>query len=73
MTGIYTKFLTPSFSILESSGNRHGEWSIRNASGPQTLYYKAQVLPGENADISVPAGIHLFPQRFFRHLSSRSP
>jgi hypothetical protein len=33
------------FSILESNGNRRGEWSVRRAEGPQTLYYKAQVVP----------------------------
>lgn len=45
------------FSILESSGNRRGEWSIRNASGPQTLYYKAQVLPGQHAATNAPADV----------------
>lgn len=31
------------FSILEDRGNRRGEWSIRRAAGPQTLYYKIQL------------------------------
>ncbi len=33
------------FSILDANDNRRGEWSIRSASGPQTLYYKAQIVP----------------------------
>ncbi|WP_111642205.1 inactive transglutaminase family protein [Marinimicrobium alkaliphilum] len=30
------------FSIVEHNGERRGEWTRREASGPQTLYYKAQ-------------------------------
>jgi hypothetical protein len=37
------------FSVVESDGHRRGEWSIRSASGPQTLYYKAQVVPAGSA------------------------
>lgn len=37
------------FSIVEESGNRRGEWSIRNANGQQTLYFKAQMVPNDNA------------------------
>ncbi len=33
------------FSIIEDKGLRRGEWSIRHARGPQTLYYKLQVIP----------------------------
>ncbi|BES72032.1 inactive transglutaminase family protein [Marinobacter nanhaiticus D15-8W] len=33
------------FSIIEEEGDRRGEWSIREASGAQTLYYKAQFVP----------------------------
>lgn len=40
------------FSIIEESGNRRAEWSKRFASGPQTLYFKAQLIPG--ADNSQP-------------------
>jgi hypothetical protein len=32
------------YSIIARSGDRRGEWSIRSASGPQTLYYKVQVV-----------------------------
>ncbi|WP_341503523.1 UUP1 family membrane protein [Gallaecimonas sp. GXIMD4217] len=32
------------FSVIEHDGNRRGEWSIRRALGPQTLYYKAQFI-----------------------------
>ncbi|OEY67006.1 inactive transglutaminase family protein [Marinobacter sp. X15-166B] len=33
------------FSIVQQSGNRRAEWSKRIASGPQTLYFKAQLIP----------------------------
>ncbi|TBW59498.1 gonadoliberin III [Marinobacter halodurans] len=33
------------FSIVNDKGDRRGEWSIRQANGPQTLYYKAQFIP----------------------------
>lgn len=33
------------FSVVADGGRRRGEWSIRLASGPQTLYYKIQVVP----------------------------
>ena len=33
------------FSILEQSGIRRAEWSKREATGPQTLYFKAQFIP----------------------------
>ncbi len=32
------------FSVIEHDGNRRGEWSKRQASGPQTLYYKVQLI-----------------------------
>jgi len=34
------------FSIIEEGGDRRGEWSKRDARGPQTLYYKAQLIGG---------------------------
>ncbi|WP_138440549.1 inactive transglutaminase family protein [Marinobacter alexandrii] len=37
------------FSIIEKSGNRTAEWTKRNVSGPQTLYFKAQFIPDESA------------------------
>lgn len=37
------------FSIIEKSGNRTAEWTKRSVSGPQTLYFKAQFIPDENA------------------------
>jgi hypothetical protein len=37
------------FSIVEQHGNRRGEWSVRQASGRQTLYYKVQVIPDRSA------------------------
>lgn len=33
------------FSIVEHDGHRRGEWSVRRASGRETLYYKIQVVP----------------------------
>ncbi len=32
------------FSIINDKGNRRGEWTVRYAKGPQTLYYKVQVV-----------------------------
>lgn len=34
------------FSIIEQDGDRRGEWSKRQAEGPQTLYYKVQLIGG---------------------------
>ncbi len=33
------------FSIVEESNNRRAEWSKREVTGPQTLYFKAQFVP----------------------------
>src|SRR5690606_28036164 len=33
------------FAVVEDRGERRGEWTIRSARGPQTLYYKAQLVP----------------------------
>lgn len=38
------------WSIIEGEGKRHGEWTKRSATGPQTLYYKAQFVGGIDAD-----------------------
>ncbi|ADH85054.1 inactive transglutaminase family protein [Desulfurivibrio alkaliphilus] len=43
------------FSILEDNGNRRGEWTIRRASGPQTMYYKIQLVPW-GGQMASPAG-----------------
>ncbi|MFO7529677.1 MAG: inactive transglutaminase family protein [Marinobacter sp.] len=37
------------FSIVENSGGRRAEWSKRDVSGPQTLYFKAQFIPTDNS------------------------
>ena len=37
------------FSIIEKSGSRRAEWTKREASGPQTLYFKAQFVPDSDA------------------------
>ncbi|WP_111497777.1 MULTISPECIES: inactive transglutaminase family protein [Marinobacter] len=42
------------FSIVDDNGDRRGEWSIREANGPQTLYFKAQFVPDTNARAQSP-------------------
>jgi hypothetical protein len=37
------------FSIVEHDGNRRGEWTVREAAGRQTLYYKVQVISDRSA------------------------
>ncbi|MFO8140446.1 MAG: inactive transglutaminase family protein [Marinobacter sp.] len=37
------------FSVLETSASRRAEWTKREVSGPQTLYYKVQFVPEESA------------------------
>jgi hypothetical protein len=37
------------FSIVEENGNRRAEWSKREVTGPQTLYFKVQVVPNDSA------------------------
>ncbi|SFN26987.1 inactive transglutaminase family protein [Marinobacter pelagius] len=37
------------FSIVENSGGRRAEWSKRDVSGPQTLYFKAQFIPTDDS------------------------
>ncbi|MFH7324963.1 UUP1 family membrane protein [Desulfurivibrio sp. C05AmB] len=52
------------FSVLEINGNRRGEWSIRQADGPQTLYYKIQLVPRrddrrpESVPVPAAANVH---------------
>ncbi|GAA3560187.1 inactive transglutaminase family protein [Marinobacter xestospongiae] len=43
------------FSIVEHDGNRRAEWSKRFAEGPQTLYFKAQLIPDTVGD-DTPSG-----------------
>ncbi|XKH00401.1 inactive transglutaminase family protein [Marinobacter nauticus] len=42
------------FSILANAGSRRAEWTKRNVSGPQTLYFKAQFVPDQTRPASVP-------------------
>ena len=42
------------FSILNNSGSRRAEWTKRNVSGPQTLYFKAQFVPDQTRPASIP-------------------
>lgn len=37
------------FTILEAGGNRRAEWTKREASGEQSLYYSAQFVEADNA------------------------
>lgn len=36
------------FSIIEENGSRRAEWSKREVTGPQTLYFKVQFVPEEH-------------------------
>ena len=38
------------FSVIQKNNNRRGEWTRRHAEGPQTLYYKVQVVPRANRE-----------------------
>ena len=42
------------FSILESPRSRRAEWTKREVSGPQTLYFKAQFVPDEDVTEQTP-------------------
>lgn len=53
------------FSILERSNQRRGIWSKREASGPQTLYYKAQLVAEKNTATIVEPPILVNPRPVF--------
>ncbi|MGF2686359.1 inactive transglutaminase family protein [Marinobacter sp. DUT-3] len=38
------------FSVVEKDGSRRAEWSKRDVTGPQTLYFKTQFIPDPNAN-----------------------
>ncbi|CAM4144879.1 inactive transglutaminase family protein [Vibrio agarivorans] len=40
-------------AYLETDTGRRAEWSIREATGPQTIYYRTQFLVDPNADVEV--------------------
>ena len=40
------------FSVNYGGGGREAQWTVRRASGPQTLYYRIVVYEDENADLS---------------------
>jgi len=42
------------FSIVEDSGERRAEWSKRDINGPQTLYFKVQLVPDESMRSGTP-------------------
>ncbi|AKO52013.1 gonadoliberin III [Marinobacter psychrophilus] len=44
------------FSILEQAGMRRAEWTKRDVTGPQTLYYKVQLIPDPDVR-SIPAKV----------------
>ncbi|PFG53771.1 uncharacterized protein with transglutaminase domain [Marinobacter sp. LV10R520-4] len=44
------------FSILEQGGMRRAEWTKRDVTGPQTLYYKVQLIPDPDVR-SLPAKV----------------
>lgn len=37
------------FAITEHQGDRRAEWTIRDAAGPQTLYFKTRLIPDDYA------------------------
>ncbi|MCY9845103.1 inactive transglutaminase family protein [Vibrio caribbeanicus] len=39
-------------SYISTDSGRRAEWSVRNANGPQTIYYKAQFLVDPQANVS---------------------
>jgi len=43
------------FSIIDKSGSRRAEWTKREVSGPQTLYFKAQFIPDPGAQPTQPS------------------
>lgn len=53
------------FSIIYSSGSRRAEWSKREVSGPQTLYFKAQFIPDANAQPEIPVREPKTPRTFW--------
>ncbi len=52
------------FSIVQESGNRRAEWSKRSATGPQTLYFKVQLIP-DNSQYSPSPKIQPQPDTVF--------
>ncbi|WP_413766582.1 UUP1 family membrane protein, partial [Vibrio vulnificus] len=40
-------------SYVNTASGRRAEWSIRQASGPQTIYYKTQFLVDPQAKVTV--------------------
>jgi hypothetical protein len=53
------------FSIIDSSGSRRAEWSKREVSGPQTLYFKAQFIPDANAQPEIAVREPKTPRTFW--------
>lgn len=43
------------FSILDSNSGRRAQWTKREVTGPQTLYFKAQFVPDEDITHAPPA------------------
>jgi hypothetical protein len=50
------------YSVVSEGGVRHGEWSKREAVGPQTIYYKTQFIEMDQAEASTalhePEAVH---------------
>jgi hypothetical protein len=58
------------FSIINNSGSRRAEWSKREASGPQTLYFKAQFVPDSKAQPEIPVREPKTPKTFWEEPES---
>ena len=39
------------FTLLDQGGDRRAEWTKRSADGPQSLYYSAQFIAGDHAEV----------------------
>lgn len=53
------------FAITQHQGDRRAEWTIREAVGPQTLYFKTRLVPDSNAGESLPTSSPVEPSEVF--------
>ncbi|MBV0934680.1 inactive transglutaminase family protein [Marinobacterium weihaiense] len=53
------------FAITDHQGDRRAEWNIREAIGPQTLYFKTRLVPDEYAREPMPTDTSVKPYEVF--------
>ncbi|SEG75366.1 inactive transglutaminase family protein [Marinobacterium lutimaris] len=53
------------FAITEHKGDRRAEWTIREADGPQTLYFKTRLIPADSAPSPVASTKTPVPTQIF--------